>query len=76
MKVAFIGTGSMGSLLIDAFLRSGALHPQDICASNRSSHKAELLAKQHPGMNTPTVMWNAARGSHIIFLCVKPLDFP
>lgn len=36
MKVGFIGTGSMGSLLIDTFLRSGALEPCDVMASNRS----------------------------------------
>ena len=36
MKVGFIGTGSMGSLLIDAFIQSGALLPEQIRVSNRS----------------------------------------
>ncbi|WP_410767923.1 late competence protein ComER [Fontibacillus sp. BL9] len=76
MKVAFIGTGSMGSLLIEAFLRSGALHPHYICASNRSSQKAELLAKRHPGLRVTGSNAEAANGSQIIFLCVKPLDYP
>ena len=76
MKVAFIGTGSMGSLLIGAFLRSGALHPHNIYVTNRSSHKAELLAKRHPGLHITHSNVEAARGSHIIFLCVKPFDFP
>ncbi|MDQ0090269.1 competence protein ComER [Paenibacillus anaericanus] len=76
MKVAFIGTGSMGSLLIGAFLRSGALQPHNIYATNRSSHKAELLAKRHPGLHNTHSNVEAARGSHIIFLCVKPFDFP
>lgn len=76
MKVAFIGTGSMGSLLIEAFLRSGALHPHQICASNRSKPKAELLAKRHPGLRITHCNAEAAKGSHIVFLCVKPLDYP
>ncbi|MEF2964775.1 late competence protein ComER [Paenibacillus sp. M1] len=76
MKVAFIGTGSMGSLLIEAFLRSGALHPHFICASNRSLQKAELLAKRHPGLRVTGSNAEAANGSQIVFLCVKPLDYP
>lgn len=76
MKVAFIGTGSMGSMLIEAFLRSGALHPNNIVASNRSPHKAEHMAKRYPGLSITKNNAKAAEGSHIVFLCVKPLDFP
>lgn len=76
MKVAFIGTGSMGSLLIEAFLRSGALHPHFICASNRSQEKAEALARCYSGLQAVSSNVEAVTGSQIIFLCVKPLDFP
>lgn len=76
MKVAFIGTGSMGSLLIEAFLRSGALHPHNIYVSNRSMHKSELLAHRHPGISVSNENAGVVRESQIIFLCVKPLDFP
>jgi competence protein ComER len=51
MKVGFIGTGSMGSILIDAFIHSGALQPTQIIASNRSIHKTELLADKHLGLD-------------------------
>ncbi|MGG6314057.1 late competence protein ComER [Paenibacillus macerans] len=76
MKVAFIGTGSMGSLLIDAFLRSGALLPHNICASNRSPYKAKLLAQRHPGLRVYGSNAEAAQGSKIVFLCIRPLDYP
>ena len=76
MKVAFIGTGAMGSLLIDAFLRSGALLPQNICASNRSPSKAKWLAQRHPGLRAYSSNAEAAQGSKIVFLCIKPLDYP
>ncbi|MNO14558.1 Pyrroline-5-carboxylate reductase [compost metagenome] len=76
MKVAFIGTGSMGSILIEAFLRSGALHPHNIHVSNRSAQKSELLARRHPGISVYSNNAESARGSQIVFLCVKPMDFP
>ncbi|MGG3453840.1 MULTISPECIES: late competence protein ComER [Paenibacillus] len=76
MKVAFIGTGSMGSLLIDAFLRSGTLLPHHICASNRSPYKTKWLAQRHPGLLAYSNNAEAAQGSKIVFLCIKPLDYP
>ena len=38
MKAGFIGTGSMGSILIEAFIHSGAFNPEQIIArkSNNS----------------------------------------
>ncbi|WP_379161044.1 late competence protein ComER [Paenibacillus sp. sgz5001063] len=74
MKVGFIGTGSMGSLLIDAFLSSGALEPCDVLASNRSPNSLLQLQNRHPGIIIGSNRETAA-GSDIVFLCVKPLEF-
>ncbi|MNJ36591.1 late competence protein ComER [Paenibacillus bouchesdurhonensis] len=76
MKVAFIGTGSMGSLLIEAFLRSGALYPHNLYLSNRSKDKIELLALRYPGIHVSANNADAAQGSDIVFICVKPHHFP
>lgn len=76
MKVAFIGTGSMGSLLIEAFLRSGALYPHNLHLSSRTMHKAELLAARHPGIHVSASNADAAQGSNMVFICVKPHHFP
>lgn len=75
MKVGFIGTGSMGSLLIDAFVSSGALIPQEVLASNRSPHKLLQLAERHPGILLCESNAETASKSDIIFLCVKPMEF-
>lgn len=75
MKVGFIGTGSMGGLLIDTFLRSGALDPCDVLASNRSPGKLMELKKLHPGITLCSGNIEAASESDIVFLCVKPLQF-
>lgn len=47
MKVGFIGTGSMGSLLIESFINSNALKPQQISASNRTHSKITELARRY-----------------------------
>jgi competence protein ComER len=75
MRVGFIGTGSMGGLLIDAFVRSGALAPKDLTISNRTYAKAEILASRYPGMRAARANSETAECSDIVFLCVKPLEF-
>jgi len=75
MKIGFIGTGSMGSILIEAFIRSGAVPPSRITASNRTRRKAEALARKYPGLTAARTNAEAAAGQDIVFLCVKPADY-
>ncbi|MGO4544429.1 late competence protein ComER [Paenibacillus sp. 2TAB23] len=75
MNVGFIGTGTMGSLLIEALIASGALSPAQIAVSNRTFAKAKALADRYTGMRAENTNANAAWGSDIIFLCIKPLEF-
>jgi competence protein ComER len=75
MNVGFIGTGSMGSILIESFIQSGALKPQDITASNRTKSKADRLAEAYPGLQTSTSNTEVVLRSELIFLCIKPLEF-
>jgi len=75
MKVGFIGTGSMGSILIEAFIQSGALNPEQIVATNRTIAKAERLAAVYPGLQAARSNIEAAQQSELLFLCVKPSDY-
>ncbi|MGF7046059.1 competence protein ComER [Paenibacillus sp. DS2015] len=75
MKVGFIGTGSMGSLLLDAFIYSDALHPEHLFVSNRSTSKLLQLSQRHEGINVCQSNIETVRKSQIIFICVKPLQF-
>lgn len=75
MNVGFIGTGTMGSLLIEAFIASGALKPAQIAISNRTYSKAQALADRHPGMRAEPTNAGAATGCDIVFICVKPHEF-
>ncbi|WP_372662772.1 late competence protein ComER [Cohnella sp.] len=75
MKIGFIGAGSMGSLLIGAFIRAGVMHPDNIVVSSRTPSKPSILAQQYPGLQIAANNKQAAIGTDYLFLCVKPLDF-
>lgn len=75
MNVGFIGTGTMGSLLIEAFISSGALSPAQITVSNRTFSKAQALADRYSGIRAEHTNAEAACGKDIVFLCVKPHEF-
>jgi competence protein ComER len=75
MNVGFIGTGSMGSILIESFLKTNALQPSQILAANRTFGKAEQLAAAYPGLQAVPGNQMLAGASDIIFICVKPKEF-
>lgn len=75
MKVGFIGTGNMGSTLIEALVQSGALEPTQLIASNRTLQKVQKLALQYPGLHVASCNVEVVQGSEIVFLCVKPSEF-
>lgn len=75
MRVGFIGTGSMGSILIDSFIATGALHPDQITASNRTREKVVKLSQLHPGLLAARDNAEVVQRSQVIFICVKPLEF-
>ncbi|NOU95507.1 late competence protein ComER [Paenibacillus sp. LMG 31456] len=75
MRVGFIGTGSMGSILIEAFIQSGALNPEQIVATNRTISKVERLAATYSGLKVARSNIDVVRHCDILFLCVKPTEF-
>ncbi|MCS7458532.1 late competence protein ComER [Paenibacillus doosanensis] len=75
MRIGFIGTGSMGSTLIEAFIQSGALNPDRIIATNRTISKVERLASDYPGLEAAGSNIEVAQNCSILFLCVKPTDY-
>jgi competence protein ComER len=75
VNVGFIGTGSMGSILIESFIQSGALRPQEIIASNRTPSKINRLAESFEGLKKASSNIEVVQQSQIIFLCIKPIEF-
>lgn len=75
MQVGFIGTGSMGSILIEAFIQAGALLPEQITITNRTLSKAERLAAAYPGIRVSHSSIDVLQRSELLFICVKPLEY-
>ncbi|WP_202080715.1 late competence protein ComER [Caldalkalibacillus salinus] len=75
MQVGFIGTGSMGRILIESFIESKALLPSQIHASNRTFSKVKSLAQTYTGLHAYPSNTRVAQRSDLVFLCIKPLEF-
>ncbi|WP_096153321.1 MULTISPECIES: late competence protein ComER [Bacillus] len=74
MKIGIIGTGNMGNVLIDAFIESKAVPPENITITNRNLNKAILLKNKYNEISVKLSAKEVINESDLIFLCVKPLD--
>lgn len=74
MHIGFIGTGNMGTILIESFIKSGVLSPSNIIATNRTREKLNRLKAKFPELKTGTCR-DVAREANVLFLCVKPRDY-
>lgn len=72
VRVAVIGAGNVGSMLIDLLLRSG-LSKEDILATVRSEERLKEVSSKF-GVRVMRDNREAARNADIVFLCVKPSD--
>jgi len=75
MNVGFIGTGSMGSILIESLIRSEALLPEQVIASNRTVEKVNRLAEKYPGLRVGRSNIEVVLEAELVFLCIKPGEF-
>lgn len=70
-KICFIGTGNMGSALVDGLISSKASNPENIiCTDIREDKLAALREKW--GIGTSTSNIDAIKASEIIIYAVKP----
>lgn len=75
MNVGVIGTGNMGTILIESFIESRSLQPSELFIYNRTHAKAEAIKKKFRDIYVATDANEIARCCDIIFICVKPLQF-
>src|SRR5438046_3428160 len=70
-RVAVLGAGKIGGILLKALLEKGFLTPQATVATVQHEERARALAEK---LKVPVSTDNAAavRGADIIFVCVKP----
>jgi pyrroline-5-carboxylate reductase len=70
-RLAVLGTGKMGSILLRAFLEKKLISPGHVAATVRHTERAEPLGAKI-GVAVSTDNRAAARGADVILLAVKP----
>ena len=69
----FIGTGSMGSMLVKKFIETGMIEPAATCINSKNGLSSKALAKTTQVITLPSNR-AVAEKADILFICVKPLQ--
>jgi pyrroline-5-carboxylate reductase len=75
LRVAILGTGKMGGILLQAFLKNNLLGPDQIFATVHHPERAQALSVQY-GIEMSTDNLAAASQADVILLGVKPVQVP
>jgi pyrroline-5-carboxylate reductase len=70
-RVAVLGAGKIGGILLEALLKNGMLSPSTTRATVQHAERAQALKKKLK-ISVTTDNLAAARGADVIFICVKP----
>lgn len=73
-KAGFIGYGSMGSMLVTGFIKTGALAPDDIIVSTRTKSKLDPVMETWPQLTVARDNKEAAEQAQYLFVCVEPAE--
>jgi pyrroline-5-carboxylate reductase len=75
LRVAILGAGKMGGILLQAFLKNNLLLPDQLVATVQHPDRALALSAQF-GVDVSTNNLAAARQADVILLGVKPMQVP
>jgi pyrroline-5-carboxylate reductase len=75
LKVAIIGAGKMGGILLQGFLKNHLVAPEQIFATVQHPDRAQALSAQF-GVEVTTDNLAAAQEADVILLGVKPIQVP
>jgi len=75
LRVAILGAGKMGGILLQAFLKNNLLLPEQLVATVQHPDRALALSAQF-GVNVGTGNLAAAQQAGVILLGVKPIQVP
>jgi pyrroline-5-carboxylate reductase len=75
LRVAVLGAGKMGGILLQAFLKNNLLAPDQIVATVQHADRAQALTAQF-GVEVTTDNLAAAMVADVILLGVKPIQVP
>ncbi len=72
-RIAVLGAGKMGGILLQAFLKQGLYAPREIAATVAHAERAQMLAAQW-GVEVSTGNLEAAQSAEVLLLAVKPFQ--
>jgi len=75
LRVAILGAGKMGGILLQAFLKNNLLHADQLIATVQHPDRAQALSAQF-GVEVDTDNLAAAKQADVILLGVKPTQVP
>jgi len=75
LRVAILGAGKMGGILLQAFLKNNLIAPDQIFATVHHPERAQALSVQF-GVEVTTDNLAAAQRADVILLGVKPIQVP
>jgi pyrroline-5-carboxylate reductase len=75
LRVAVLGAGKMGGILLQAFLKNNLLGPEQIFATVQHAERAKALSAQF-GVEVTVDNLAAAQQADVILLGVKPIQVP
>ena len=75
LRIAILGAGKMGGILLQAFLKNNLLAPDQILATVQHPERALALSAQF-GVEVTTDNLEAASQADVILLGVKPIQVP
>lgn len=74
MNIGIIGTGNMGTIMVEALIDGRAVSPSSMMITNRTKSKALLLKDKYKEIRVGANAEEVASQSDLLFICVKPLD--
>jgi pyrroline-5-carboxylate reductase len=75
-KLALLGCGKLGTILLQAFLERGLVDKDDIIATVQHADKCKSLSESMDGVTFSTDNRAAAAAAPIVLICVKPQATP
>src|SRR5438445_4229197 len=71
-KIAVLGCGKMGTILLESFLERKLVAPEEAVATVQHGERSQGLSRELNGVPVGTDNRAAVAGAEIVLLCVKP----
>jgi pyrroline-5-carboxylate reductase len=71
-KIAVLGCGKMGTILLESFLERKLITPREAIATVQHGERSQELSHELSGVPVGTDNRSAVAGAEIVLLCVKP----